>query len=252
MWVDVDTAITVPVNIAALINDSDFKTIDEGIAFDEAGMDLNWNFITTAGVITQTNVTPTTGGGDYDWTHGGNGMYNLGMPAHSGASINNDAEGFGWFSGIATAVLPFSGPIVGFRAAAVNNDLIDSGTSLAKASVCTEARLAELSAANLPADIDAILVNTQGLTFKKNTAFNNFSFTMRDSNGDALTGETVTGQVSLDGGNYTNLANAVSEIQTSGTYKVNLAAADLNSTVGLIKFTSTNAKTRTFFFVTVT
>lgn len=102
------------------------------------------------------------------------------------------------------------------------------------------------------ADIASILANTQGLTFKKNTAYNNFSFTMRDSNGDPLTGEAVTGQVSLDGGNFANLTNAVSEIQTSGVYNVNLANTDLNGDAGILVFTSNNTKARGFIFATVT
>jgi len=129
MWLDVDIAITVPVNIVALMNDTDFKTIDETIAFNESGMDLNWNFITTNGVITQTNVTPTSGG-VYDWTHVGNGMYKIEIPDSGGGSINNDAEGYGWFSGIADNILPFSGPVIGFRAAALNNALVDGGDNL--------------------------------------------------------------------------------------------------------------------------
>jgi hypothetical protein len=129
MWLDVDTAITVFVNTGQLIDDTDFKTIEEAIAYDAAGMDLNWNFETTAGVITQINVTPTTGG-DYDWTHVGNGIYKIEIPASGGVSANNDTEGFGYFSGFITGVLPFRGPTYGFRAAALNNALIDGGDVL--------------------------------------------------------------------------------------------------------------------------
>jgi len=126
---DVDTAITVPVNLLPLVALTDGYTIDEGIAYNESGMDLNWNFVTTAGVITQTNVVPTTSG-DYDWTHVGNGMYKIELIDTGGASANNDTEGFGWFSGKADAILPFSGPMIGFRAAALNNALVDGGDLL--------------------------------------------------------------------------------------------------------------------------
>ena len=67
IWMDVDTAVTVPVNVAPIVDSTTGATIDETIAYNETGMDLNWNFVTTAGVITQTNITPTTGG-DYDFT----------------------------------------------------------------------------------------------------------------------------------------------------------------------------------------
>jgi hypothetical protein len=129
LWMDVDAALTeVPVNIFPLIDDTDFKTREVAIAYNQAGMDLVWNFVTTAGATTQTAVTPTTGG-DYDWAHQGDGMYTIEIPASGGASINNDTEGFGWFTGICTGVLAWRGPIIGFRAAGLNNLLIDSAHS---------------------------------------------------------------------------------------------------------------------------
>lgn len=129
IWMDVDAALSeVPVNVMPLIDDTDFKTVEDAIAYNAAGMDLRWNFVTTAGAYTSTAVTPTTSG-DYDWTHQGDGMYSIEIPASGGASINNDTEGFGWFSGKITGVLPWRGPVIGFRAAALNNALIDSAWS---------------------------------------------------------------------------------------------------------------------------
>lgn len=126
IWMDVDAALSeVPVNILPLLDDTDFKTRETGVAFNAAGMDLVWNFVTSAGAFTQTAVTPTSGG-SYDWAHQGDGMYTIEIPASGGASINNDTEGFGWFSGIATGVLPWRGPIIGFRAAGLNDKLIES------------------------------------------------------------------------------------------------------------------------------
>lgn len=128
MWMDVDAALSeVPVNIMPLLDDTDFKTREESVTYDQAGMDLVWNFVTTAGAFTQTAVTPTTGG-NYDWTNQGNGLYSIEIPASGGASINNDTEGFGWFTGFATGVLPWRGPTIGFRAAAINNSLVDGAT----------------------------------------------------------------------------------------------------------------------------
>lgn len=131
LWVDVDTAIRVPANIFPLIDNTDFKTEEAAVAYDAAGMDLVWNFETTAGAITQTPVTPTTAG-DYDWTHNGNAMYDVEIPASGGASINNDAEGVGWFTGKATGVLSWRGPTIGFRAAALNALLIDDALSVTR------------------------------------------------------------------------------------------------------------------------
>lgn len=129
LWMDVDAALTeVPVNIMPLIDDTDFKSIEISIAYNASGMDLVWNFVTTAGVFTQTAVTPTTSG-DYDWTHQGDGMYTIEITASGGASINNDTEGHGWFTGFVTGVLPWRGPIIGFRASGINDLLVDSAYS---------------------------------------------------------------------------------------------------------------------------
>lgn len=129
IWMDVDAGLSeVPVNLLPLIDDTDFKTRETAIAYNAAGMDLVWNFVTAAGAFTQTAVTPTTSG-SYDWTHQGDGMYTIEIPASGGASINNDTEGFGWFTGIATGVLPWRGPVIGFRAAGLNDALIESAYS---------------------------------------------------------------------------------------------------------------------------
>ncbi len=130
IWMDVDAVLAeVPVNILSLIDDTDFKAREESVTFDQAGMDLVWNFITPAGAQTQVAVTPTTGGGDYDWTSQTNGIYAIGMINTGGASANNDTEGFGWFTGFATGVLPWRGPVIGFRDAALNNLMIENAFS---------------------------------------------------------------------------------------------------------------------------
>jgi hypothetical protein len=129
IWMDVDAALAeVPVNRVALIDDTDFKTREESVAYNQAGMDLVWNFITSAGAYSQTAVTPTTGG-VYDWANQGNGMYSIEIPASGGGSINNDTEGYGWFTGFATGILPWAGPIIGFRAAGLNDLLCDNAYS---------------------------------------------------------------------------------------------------------------------------
>ncbi len=149
IWIDVDTAIELFVNADPLVASGDGFTIDEGIAFNEAGMDLNWNFITPAGVVTQTNVVPTAAG-DYDWAHVGNGEYKIEMTASGGASADNDTEGFGWFTGVCDAVLPWRSPTYGFRAAALNDALIDGGDNLDVNVVQWLAQAVTLSTGNQP------------------------------------------------------------------------------------------------------
>jgi len=123
---DVDAALaSVPINKLPLIDDTDFVSIEDAVVYNQAGLALFWNFTTTAGVTTVTAVTPTTAG-NYDWTDfTTSGMYGIEIPASGGASANNDTEGFGHFTGVATGILPWAGPVVGFRAAGINNVLVD-------------------------------------------------------------------------------------------------------------------------------
>jgi hypothetical protein len=135
LWFDVDTAISeAPVTLMPLVASADGNTIDDDVNYDVAGLDLVWNFVTTAGAYAQTAVTPTDTGGNYDWVEQGNGMFTIEIPASGGATINNDTEGFGWFTGTATGILPWRGPIIGFRAAVKNNLEVDDGTAQANQS----------------------------------------------------------------------------------------------------------------------
>lgn len=130
IWFDVDTALSeVPINLMPLLDDADFKSKEESVTYNQAGLDLVWNFITTAGALTQTEVTPTDTGGNYDFVNQGNGHYSIEIPASGGASINNNTEGFGWFTGVATGILPWRSPMFGFRAAGLNDKLVDSAYS---------------------------------------------------------------------------------------------------------------------------
>lgn len=113
----------VPVNVVPLTDDTDFKTRETAVAYNAAGMDLVWNFVSATGIFTQTAVTPTSGG-VYDWAHQGDGMYSIEIPASGGASINNDQAGYGWFTGIATGVYMWTGPMIEF----VPGGSITSGT----------------------------------------------------------------------------------------------------------------------------
>ena len=154
----------VPVNALPLLDDTDFKTRETGVAYNAAGMDLVWNFVSATGVFTQTAVTPTTGGA-YDCLHQGDGIYTIDIPKSGGASINNDTVGTGWFSGVATGVLPWTGPICEF----VLGGEITSGTPSTTAFIC-----AQLTSANTDQYKDAyvnFLTGTCAGAVKKITAF---------------------------------------------------------------------------------
>jgi hypothetical protein len=128
MMLPVDTAVVVPVNIYPLVDETDGFT-REAVAYNAAGMALEWNFVTAAGAMSQTPVTPTTGG-DYDWADLGGGMMKIEIPASAGASINNDTKGFGWFTGKCTATRPWRGPVIQFSPAIVVNSLVSGSDKL--------------------------------------------------------------------------------------------------------------------------
>jgi hypothetical protein len=132
IWFDVDAALAeVPINVLPLLDDTDGKSIEGAVAYNAAGLALFWHFVTSAGAYTVTAVTPTDTGGNYDWQDTGtSGVYTIESPATGGASINNDTEGYGWFTGVATGVLPWRSPVYGFRAAAINDALCDGGDFL--------------------------------------------------------------------------------------------------------------------------
>lgn len=129
LWVDVDTAVVVPVNILPLLDDTDFKSIEPAVVYNSAGLALTWNFQTST-TYTAVACTPTTGD-NTDWGEpvANQGMYSIEIPASGGGTINNDTEGVGWFTGVATGVLPWRGPTIGFRRAALNDLFRDGGTA---------------------------------------------------------------------------------------------------------------------------
>lgn len=99
--------------------------------------------------------------------------------------------------------------------------------------------------------LDAILANTRILSFRKNTAFLNFAFTMRNSAGAPLTGLTITSQRILDAGSAVSTANTASEVDGTGVYRISFDAADVNADFGTFLFSSGGAITKTIHFKTV-
>ncbi len=214
MYFDVDVALTeVPVNIMPLIDDTDFKTIEGAVAFNAAGMALRWHFITSAGAYTVTSVTPTSGG-DYDWTdQGDSGIYTIEIPASGGASINNDTEGYGWFTGVATGVLPWRGPIIGFRAAGLNDLLCDSAFSVTRGLTGTALPAAAADAAGgLPIsdagglDLDAKI---GALTF---TVANKVDANATHISGDSVAADNA--EAFFDGTGYAGTNNVIPTVTT--------------------------------------
>lgn len=93
---------------------------------------------------------------------------------------------------------------------------------------------------NLAADIGALR------QFKKNTAFNNFSWIMflSSDHRSPATGKTVVCQRSIDGGSWGDCTSTPATEIGSGAYKINLSTSDLNGSVVLLKFTEATCDTR--------
>lgn len=71
---------------------------------------------------------------------------------------------------------------------------------------------------------------------KKNQALAGYPVVMTDNNThNPRTGLTVSASRSLDGGSFADCANSVAEV-ANGTYKINLAAADLNANTVMLRF----------------
>ncbi len=76
---------------------------------------------------------------------------------------------------------------------------------------------------------------------KKNTAIGAFPFIMVDLSGIPAAGLTVAAERSINGAAFGACANSVSAI-SNGAYKIDLAAADLNGTTILLRFSATGAR----------
>lgn len=117
--------------------------------------------------------------------------------------------------------------------------------------VCTELRLSELDAANIPSDIDAVKTKTDNLPsgIKKNVALSNFTFLMVDADGEPATGLPVTAQLSKDGAAFAPTTNPVPEVG-NGLYKIDFIQAEMNADVIAFIATATGANQTTLTIVT--
>jgi len=96
-------------------------------------------------------------------------------------------------------------------------------------------------------NIAAIKAKTDNLPsgIAKNATLSNLMFTIvlaSDGKTPAI-GETITAQISKDGGAFGNCSNAVSEVG-SGWYKINLTQSEMNADIVALKFTGTGCLQR--------
>lgn len=222
----VDTALAeVPVNYCPLVDDGDFKSVEASVVYNAAGLVLVWNFVTVAGVMTQTAVTPTDTAGNYDWINQGNGMYSIEIPASGGASINNDTEGYGWFTGKATGVLPWAGPKIQFSPANVVNSLV-------------------VGSDKLQVDVLELVSDTQSATDLKDFADAGYDPAVNKVEGvklaDTLT--TYTGNTPQTGDVFPLASTEIADIKAKTDLIPAAPASTTNITAGTIT-TATNVTT---------
>lgn len=236
IFMDVDAALAeVPVNTVPMTDSGDFVTIETGVAYNASGMALTWHFVTTSGAYTPTAVTPTTGG-DYDWAHQAQGMYTIAMTASGGASINNDTEGFGYFTGVCDGVLPWRGPTICFRAAGKNDLLVDgahsatrglAGTALPDAAADAAGGLPISDAGGLDMDsrLDAAITSRMA-SYTQPTGFLAATFPTTVASTTNITGGTIT--------TVTNLTNAPTSGDFTATMKTSIGTAVAASAVASV------------------
>jgi hypothetical protein len=108
----------------------------------------------------------------------------------------------------------------------------------------TEARLAELDAANMPADLDAVKAKTDNLPEgpQKNQPYGfQFEMVLAVDGETPAPGLVVTATVQKDTGSYAPAAGVVTEIGT-GTYYFAATAADMNGDSMMFKFSAPTAR----------
>lgn len=109
----------------------------------------------------------------------------------------------------------------------------------------------DLVSGRIDASVGAIQ-SAVALGVKKNTALANFTFAMFDSAGAPKTGlSSFTAERSIDGGAFSAIAGAVTEI-ANGFYKVNLTAGELNGDVVALRFASSGGVDSLLTIKTVT
>lgn len=145
----------------------------------------------------------------------------------------------------------------------VTSGRIDIGKALGSAVTTASAGILDVNTKNKnnaaaltdPTNFNLLSISAAGAivvtsNVKKNQALAGFTFVMTDSTTHApKTGVTVTAQRSLNGAALAGCANSVTEI-SSGLYTIDLAAADLNANVVMLRFTGTSSDDRDILIIT--
>ncbi len=87
------------------------------------------------------------------------------------------------------------------------------------------------------------------LDFRKNQAKSNFAFPMYDTDGELVTGRTVTAERRIDNGVFEACDNAPTEV-SDGFYSIDFSDNDLDGDTIAFKFTASGARPTVFTVVT--
>ena len=156
--IPVDTA--VQIMIGPLIDDTDFKSRETGVAYNAAGMDVDLLKSSDTGTPTTTAITLTTAGNN-DWIELSGGYYYVELTA-----AQNNVEGKLKLIGIATGILPFESIEYDVVPVQVYNSLV-AGTDDLDVEVASMAAGTVTAAAVATGAIDADAIATDAITNAK-------------------------------------------------------------------------------------
>lgn len=176
-----------------------------------------------------------------------------GSPAQSDTIIGEGSVEWDGSAVLTPGAVTTNNDKAGYSLSLVGTNLIVSPitTALADGTVQLNAAYDAAKTAATQASVDAVAADLPG-RITKNVALAGFSFPMFDSADHVTlkTGLAVTATRSLDGGAFGACANSAAEIGTTGVYKIDLAATDLNANVVVLKFTGASADTNVITIVT--
>jgi hypothetical protein len=243
-----DTAVNIDAYLYEVVEPADLAVVAASIQASAASS-AAWGFI-NSGIVFRGIVTAANPG--VSFTLGGLAGQGVGAFIDSGtpwyAYVFKDAGGAGAApQGEAREVLSYTSATGLFTTnaftvpVAVGDDIIVMSYRIA-------------ATADIKAVVDSILTVLQGSSFRKNVALSNFVFPMKDAtNHVALKdGLTVSGTISKDGGAFVAIGSAISEIGSSGIYKLDtgIAQAEMNADAIVLLFTATGADTTPIFIHT--
>lgn len=203
--IPVDTAVVL--TVGPLIDDTDFKSLETGVAYNASGMSVDLVKTALTGAGSKTDLTLTTGGSQ-DWTELGNGIYEIEITA-----AQNDTEGEIQLVGVADGILPFISAKYQVVPQAVYNSLVAGSDNLQVDAIQIEGSDATDQIRDAVVDdatrIDASALNTASSAIGSNGS----GLTEAGGTGDHLTAINLPDQTMNITGDITgNLSGSVGSV----------------------------------------